>query len=305
MWRRHRGPNPPSHHALRGTCVQLLPLLEMYCKWELQEDCSNLRQLMLRFDSDFALETHVLGRSLLLMVRDDDVGLQNLPPLQFAVSPVNPFDTIMARLAEVDHAFQSLHAQVQLDVDCFLYIAAAMLQLLAPAEAVCMFTAFCLQHTLEFKFIYAHYFSTLSWHCSFCTVSALVFALRIFRCCIQCCWCLHSIALVFGGDFLPRPVMHHSAAWHNSFPGTPPAETVPAPASPHRFVFCLDCTVEPSIVFICQFHFPVGVCVCNCLAICGQSRHVVPSPRIWTLLFGHLARGSRRLCFGDTNRTHA
>lgn len=43
VWRRHRGPNPPSHHALRGTCVQLLPLLEMYCKWELQEDCSNLR----------------------------------------------------------------------------------------------------------------------------------------------------------------------------------------------------------------------------------------------------------------------
>lgn len=164
VWRSHRGPIPPSHHALRGTCVQLLPLLEMYCRWELQEDCSNLRQLMLRFDFEAALESHELGRSLLLMVRDDDVGLQSLPPRQIAVSPVNPFDAIRARIAEVDHAFQSLHAQVQLHVDCFLCILASVLQLLAPAEIVGMFTVLCLQHTLKCKFIHADYFSTLSWH---------------------------------------------------------------------------------------------------------------------------------------------
>ena len=110
---------------------------------------------MLRFDFEAALESHELGRSLLLMVRDDDVGLQSLPPRQIAVSPVNPFDAIRARIAEVDHAFQSLHAQVQLHVDCFLCISASVLQLLAPAEIVGMFTVLCLQHTLKFKFIHA------------------------------------------------------------------------------------------------------------------------------------------------------
>jgi len=166
----------------------------------LQDDCSNLRQLMLRFDSKVALQTHELGHSLLLMVRDDDVGLQNLPPRQFAVSFVNPFDAIRARLAEVDHAFASLHAQVQLDVDFWVSVAAAVLQVVVPADAACMFAVFCLQHTLESKFFCAHYSSTLSWHCSFCTVSVLVFTLTLFHSCIPCCWCLRFIALVFCGN---------------------------------------------------------------------------------------------------------
>ena len=80
MWRRHESASNPSHHALRATCMQLLPLVEMYCKWELQEDCTNLRALMLCFDSEVALETHELGRSMLLMLDDDDNGLQILPP---------------------------------------------------------------------------------------------------------------------------------------------------------------------------------------------------------------------------------
>jgi hypothetical protein len=46
----------------------------MYCKWELEEDCSNLWALMLRFDSEADLETHDLGRSLLLMLRSDGPG---------------------------------------------------------------------------------------------------------------------------------------------------------------------------------------------------------------------------------------
>lgn len=61
--------------------MQLLPLVEMYCKWELKEDCSNLQELMLQFDSEAELETHELGRSLLHMLRDDDIGLRVPPPL--------------------------------------------------------------------------------------------------------------------------------------------------------------------------------------------------------------------------------
>jgi hypothetical protein len=98
---------------------------------------------MLRFNSEAALEAHELGRSLLGTVRDDDVGLRNLPPRQFAVSPVNPFDAIRARLAKVDHAIHSLHAQVQLDVDCLICVAVAVLLHPAPAVAAYMFTVFC------------------------------------------------------------------------------------------------------------------------------------------------------------------
>jgi hypothetical protein len=60
--------------------MQLLPLVEMYCRWELEEDCSDLNALMRRFDSESVLETHELGRSLLLMLRDEDDGLRVLPP---------------------------------------------------------------------------------------------------------------------------------------------------------------------------------------------------------------------------------
>jgi hypothetical protein len=60
--------------------MQLLPLIEMYCKWELQEDCSNLGELMRRFDDEAELQSHDLGRSMLEMVRDDDVGLRELLP---------------------------------------------------------------------------------------------------------------------------------------------------------------------------------------------------------------------------------
>ena len=80
VWRRHSAHTNPSGRAIRTTCMQLLPLVEMYCKWELEEDCSNLRELMLRFDSEAELETHELGRSLLHMLRDDDIGLRVPPP---------------------------------------------------------------------------------------------------------------------------------------------------------------------------------------------------------------------------------
>ena len=114
MWQRHAHLPPPSHHAIRTTCMQLLPLLEMYCKWELEEDCTNLRALMLRFDSESELESHELGRSLLAMLRDEDIGHNNLP-LPASLPPMpSPFDLVRERLAAANLAIRTLRAQVHL-----------------------------------------------------------------------------------------------------------------------------------------------------------------------------------------------
>lgn len=114
VFRRHTGPCIPSHHAIRATCMQLLPLVEMHCKWELEEDCSNLRALMLRFDVEADLERHELGRSLLLMIRDNEAGLEIPAMAMGSAAAASPFDAIRARLAAVDDAFQCLQAQVLL-----------------------------------------------------------------------------------------------------------------------------------------------------------------------------------------------
>ena len=96
--------------------MQLLPLVEMYCRWDLQEDCSNLQALVQRFDSVSELESHDLGRSLLRMVRDEEDGLlayserRHVEP--FPHLGTDPFGAVRARLASVDLAFQSLQAQV-------------------------------------------------------------------------------------------------------------------------------------------------------------------------------------------------
>ena len=103
----------PSRHEVRAKCMQLLPLVEMYCKWVLNEDCSSLRALMLRFDNERELEAHELGRSLLLMVRDDDDdGLDRMPSRVRSDAASNPFDAIRARLADADVALRGLHPQV-------------------------------------------------------------------------------------------------------------------------------------------------------------------------------------------------
>ena len=112
VWRRHTGLPRPSRRLLRSTCVHLLPLVEMFCKWELQEDCSNLQSLMQRFDSESELESHELGRSLLFMIRDDDTGVHNLPQLASFEAPINPFDAVRERLAAADLAIRVLHTQV-------------------------------------------------------------------------------------------------------------------------------------------------------------------------------------------------
>lgn len=112
MWRRLDPACLPSHRAVCATSVQLLPLIEMYCKWELQEDCSNLWELMLRFDSEADLATHDLGRSLLLMLHDDDAGMRIVPPRVQMSALVSPFAVIRTRLAAMGEAFQTLQPQV-------------------------------------------------------------------------------------------------------------------------------------------------------------------------------------------------
>lgn len=99
--------------------MQLLPLVEMYCKWVLEEDCTNLRGLMCRFDSELELESHELGRSLLFMIRDDDVGLISTPhpaPVQVVD---NPFNDVRERLAAAAMAIRELHPQVPMLVLLF------------------------------------------------------------------------------------------------------------------------------------------------------------------------------------------
>ena len=88
--------------------MQLLPLVEMYCRWELAEDCSNLRALMLRFDSEEELQSHALGQSLLFMVGHDEDGVDNLPRLDTVEAPIDPFLAVRERLAVAGSAIQGL-----------------------------------------------------------------------------------------------------------------------------------------------------------------------------------------------------
>ena len=112
VWRRHVGFPSPSHHAIRATCTQLLPLVEMYCKYNLEEDCSNLRSLMLRFESVSELESHELGRNLLYMVRDDDDGIVSVPLPVPCIGAASPFDVVRERLASAALAIRGLRPQV-------------------------------------------------------------------------------------------------------------------------------------------------------------------------------------------------
>ena len=120
VWRRlHLCPSP-SPHVVRTTCMQLLPLVEMFCRWELQEDCSNLEVLMERFESVAELESHDLGRALLCMVRDEDDGFRSYSerrhPPAVPQATVDAFHEVRQRLAAVDIAFQGLQPQVHIVV---------------------------------------------------------------------------------------------------------------------------------------------------------------------------------------------
>lgn len=112
VWRRYAALPLPSHHALRSTCMQILPLVEMFCKWELEEDCSDLRALMRRFDSESDLESHELGRSLLCMLHDDDMAMHGFPVRVAIPSTANPFDFVREHLAAAGTAIRGLQQHV-------------------------------------------------------------------------------------------------------------------------------------------------------------------------------------------------
>ena len=119
LWQRLGHHSLPSHHVVRTTFMQLLPLVEMYCRWELEEDCSDLRALMLCFDSELELESHELGRSLLFMIRDEDVGIDIVPRHEHIATPTNPFELVRERLAAADLAIRDLRARVHITVASF------------------------------------------------------------------------------------------------------------------------------------------------------------------------------------------
>jgi hypothetical protein len=118
----HGSNTTPSPHAIRVTCMQLLPLVEMYCRWQLQNDTSNLEALMRRFDSEAELQSHELGRALLHMVRDDAEGLlvsrPGVPHGEPHVEVGDPFHAVREQLAAVGNAFRNLHPQVLIVVVC-------------------------------------------------------------------------------------------------------------------------------------------------------------------------------------------
>ena len=99
--------SPHHMHATAPSCGDVLQV-------ELEEDCTNLRALMLRFDSELELESHELGRSLLFMVRDDGVGFENVPRHVPLAEPANPFELVRERLAAAGTAIRGLHQKVHL-----------------------------------------------------------------------------------------------------------------------------------------------------------------------------------------------
>ena len=134
--------------------MELLPLVEMYCKWELQEDCGDLRSLMLRFDSELELETHGLGRSLLLMIRDDDAGMDFSSHRLHLDVPSNPFDAIRSRIADIDLAFRALQPQVLLPADSTAHTTLVGMPALAFAMPDCLFPVFWINKSLTCQFFF-------------------------------------------------------------------------------------------------------------------------------------------------------
>lgn len=210
MWRRHPGPRNPSLHALRATCLELLPLVEMYCRWELLDDCIDLRSLMLRFNSEQTLQESVLGRSLLLMLRNDDTGLQILPQCPDFSAPVNPFDAVRNRLAAVDLALRGLHAQVHSKVADLIESTAAGMRQLPNAAAVCMCSVLGPEHFLKYNSYFPDFASPFCMRSRMCTI------------CVKFNSYLHSVlnrsALHGGGYGLPFPLLSvslHNGAWNH------------------------------------------------------------------------------------------
>ena len=92
--------------------MQILPIVEMFCKYELQDDCSDLRALMLRFDSEVQLQSHELGRALLSMIASEGLHSDCLPPSLPIPPRPNPFQGVRERLDLAALAILDLNAQV-------------------------------------------------------------------------------------------------------------------------------------------------------------------------------------------------
>lgn len=71
---------------------------------------------MLRFDSELELESHELGRNLLSMVRDDDVGFTSVPRPVPSIGVASPFDVVRERLAAAALAIRGLRPQVNMSL---------------------------------------------------------------------------------------------------------------------------------------------------------------------------------------------
>ena len=161
VWQRHSHGPPPTQHAIRTSCMHLLPLVEMYCKWELEEDCSDLRALMHRFDSESELESHELDRSLLFMLRDDEEGLLDSPRHTISVQPGNPFAAVTERLEATRMSILGLHSQV-----CVLSIVNCSRLLPGVGNVYCELTSFSYSecHSLQGQ----HGFKILLCTCEIC-----------------------------------------------------------------------------------------------------------------------------------------
>lgn len=157
MFRRLAEWPAPSRQGIISTCTQILPLVEMFCRYELQEDCGDLEALMLRFDSERELQSHALGRSLLFLVRDGDgdVGLEHVSRRTEIDAPTNPFEAVRARLATVDIAIRGLHAQVHFIIGFFVIKHVTLYTIIqwhyvnhAPCPVVCNATQLCVDSFL-------------------------------------------------------------------------------------------------------------------------------------------------------------
>lgn len=164
--------------------MELLPLVEMYCKWELQDDCSNLRELMVRFDSEAELETHELGRSLLLMLRDDDAGMPMYTPRMVCDAPSNPFDSIRSRLAEIDTAFRALQPQVRLPVDINFERTLAGMPAMAFGMPNCLFPPVWRNKNYKFRNFLCSSFSRF-WLDVVCLASSFASSIHLPLACIM------------------------------------------------------------------------------------------------------------------------
>ena len=100
------------HQSIYATCLHVLPLVEMFCNWEFQEDCSDLKAVMLRYDSESELGLMCSDNRFCpcfgMMTEASNTNLETLTSHEV----IDPFREIRERLANVDATFGALVVQV-------------------------------------------------------------------------------------------------------------------------------------------------------------------------------------------------